>query len=223
MKEVKESKELVFGLHDGSLFTLGLLSGLTGAGVIMSTAGLVGGVHVLTGSIAIGLVTYTSSQSHKAYRQAIYEFERAEIEEHPAREKERVHEALAKKGLRGKALSVATDEITDEKDHWANFFVEQRFGLANAKERSPITQALIITGSFFLAGIFVLLPFLLLSQPYAIILSVLLALGVTCFAGVQKTRFTHRHPILSGVESAIITALVAVFGFVGGAVLATVF
>ncbi len=219
MQEVKESKELTFGLYDGALVTLGLLSGLTGAGIATATLGLVGAVSVASGGLALGVVSYTAAQSHRAYTQAVYELERAEIEEHPAREKERVKEALAKKGLRGQSLREATDEITEEKDHWAHFFVEQRFGTAPEK---PMSSWLVggITGlSYAIAGLVTLAPFFVLAQPFAIILSALIALGVTVYAGVKKTVFTHRNPMLAGIESATTTAIVVAVSFVVGSLL----
>lgn len=222
MREVKESRELVFGLHDGALVSLGLLSGLTGAALAIPTVLLVGSIHVVSASLSIGLVTYASSKSHAAYKKSVYEFERAEIEEHPAREKERVKEALAKKGLRGKALREATEEVTEEKDHWATFFVEQRFGSAHENKRSPFRAATTIGASYAVAALVVLLPFFVVNQPYAIITSVLFALAVATYAGFIKTRFTHRHPLLSGIESAAVTTSVAVISFFGGSVLARV-
>lgn len=224
MREVGEAKEFVFGLHDGALVTLGLLTGLAGASISSGIVGLVGAVHVFAGSVSLGLVTYTSSKSHATHRKAAYEFERAEIHEHPAREKERVREALAKKGLRGKALSLATQEITEEKDHWANFFVEQRFGSATHHPHSPLVSSLIILLSYGVAATLVLFPFIFLPHAlYATIASTVFALGIVTYAGVQKTRFTHKNPLLSGTESALVTAIVAVISFLGGSVLASVF
>jgi len=222
MAEVRDAKEFVFGVHDGALVTVGILSGMTGAGMPSAVLTLVGAIHVFAGSIGVGLVTFTSSQSHAAYRQGVYEFERAEIQEHPAREKERVHEALAKKGLRGKALSVATEEITEEKDHWARFFIEERFGSAHEHPRSAFMSAFIIALSYACAALVALLPLFFISQPYAMSASIVLALGIVCFAGVSKTRFTHRNPIMSGLEGATTTAIVALVSFVAGSVLASV-
>lgn len=209
-------REAVFGANDGAVSTFGILSGLVGAGLSSGVIVLVGLVQMFAAGMSMGLGAYISTKSQNEYYDAVRADQREEIDSHPAREKKRVRHYLAQLGVKGKELSAAAADITEDKQHWTHFLVEERLGAAKERDPHPVVGGAVMFGAFVIAGLFPLLPFVFLSPRQGLVWSAVLALAALFAVGAAKTRFTHRNALLSGFENFLIGAVTGVVGFAVG-------
>ena len=84
------------------------------------------------------------------------------------------------------------------------------------KEHSPISAGVVMGLSYLAAGIFPLLPYLLLPVAQAIIPSVVLTLVMLFSVGVGQTHFTKRTWWKSGGEMFLVGGAAIVLGFLVG-------
>jgi VIT1/CCC1 family predicted Fe2+/Mn2+ transporter len=75
--------------------------------------------------------------------------------------------------------------------------------------------------AFGLGALAPILPYLLLPVGLAVYVSVLATAGVLFGIGVVKSRWTHVHPVASGLEILLIGAFAGVAGYFFGTVLPT--
>jgi len=77
-------------------------------------------------------------------------------------------------------------------------------------------------GSFGLASLVPILPYLLLPIQFAPIASIVLCAAVVFAIGVVKTRWTKRNPIRSGLEVVALAAFGGIAGYLFGSILPSV-
>jgi len=97
--------------------------------------------------------------------------------------------------------------------------VEKELGLVVEEGPGALQGALVMGGSFGLASLVPILPYLFLPIASAPVATLLLC-GVVVFGiGVVKTRWTKRSPVRSGLEVVALAAFAGIAGYLFGSVL----
>jgi len=97
--------------------------------------------------------------------------------------------------------------------------VEKELGLVIEEGPGALQGALVMGGSFGLASLVPILPYLFLPIASAPVASLLLC-GVVVFGiGVVKSRWTKRNPVRSGLEVVALAAFAGIAGYLFGSVL----
>ena len=209
-------RDIVFGVEDGLISTLGIVAGVSGAAVGNAIVVLAGLAGMLAGAVSMAAGTYLSTKS----QQRLYEKELAreewEIDHLRHAEVQEIRGIYAKKGFRGKALENVVKVITSDRETWLKVMMEEELGLADTRGEKPAKAAAAIALSFVPGGFVPIVPYLFLSGAAALAASVLLtAAGLFAF-GAVKGRFTMEHPLVSGLEMVCVGMLAAAVGYAIG-------
>ncbi len=209
-------REAVFGANDGVVSTFGILSGLAGAALSNQLIVLVGIVQVIAAGLSMGLGAYISTKSQNEYVSAEQEKIKSEIDVHPAREKMRLNRTLKKTGLKGERLHRVADELTKSRKAWTHFLLEDRVGMAQENLPHPVLSGAVMFLAFLIAGTIVVVPFAIINNQGALIVSATISLATLFFVGAAKTQFTHRNAWVSGMENLLIGLATGVVGYAVG-------
>src|SRR3989338_2459035 len=91
-------KEVVFGIEDGMVSTLGSITGIAIGSNNHSTVLLAGVVIISVESISMGIGSYVSNLSHEEMNRRKIKEEQEELQNFPAEEKEELYQMYLKDG-----------------------------------------------------------------------------------------------------------------------------
>lgn len=219
-KELIESRarvrELVFGIQDGLISTVGLLAGVQGATDNNSMVILTGLTSMLAGAISMAAGSYLSSSAEKE----IFDKELREAEDLAAQEPylaaEGLLKALGQEGLKKEQSYRIVKLLMQEEKTFFRTFQEKVFGLGAAEINRPLQAALVMGISFIAGALVPLLPYLALAGMQALYVSAALG-AVTLFSvGVFKGYLAGKSLLLSGFEFFLIAVGAAFIGYLIG-------
>lgn len=217
-------RELVFGVNDGIVSTVGFVFGVAGALTDHRAVLIAGFAEALAGAVSMFFGGYLSTKSQQEFFEHEIMREKREIEEMPAKEREEIRQIYRTKGFKDpKELDLVVDRITADKKIWLKCMMEEELGLILASMDSPVMVGAVV-GTAFLLGAFVpLVPFIFLGTSPALRVS-LVVTAIFLFAlGGVKTMLTRRSWIKSGLESLGIGLLAAGIGYLIGIFLRVTF
>ena len=222
-------REVVFGAQDGILSTVALVTAIAVAGgnatllvsgvsaVSSNAAVLVAGLAAaLAGMLSMGTGAYLGSRAEQDVKRAEIAREARELEESPEEEFAELVVIYQREGKTYEEARKLADEISQDKELWLNTLIEKELGISPEDAGNPIKDAFAMGGSFILAAIIPIIPYLFLSGGMAIGISVLGALCGLFVLGMGKGRLVQRSPILQGLEILGIGAVSAGIGFLLG-------
>jgi hypothetical protein len=122
-------KDVVIGMSDGLTVPFALAAGLSGAVDNVDLVVIAGIAEIAAGSIAMGLGGYLAGKTERDHYKSELRREYDEIEKVPHIEREEVREFFEGLGLSVNVQQQAVDELTKDKDRWANFMMKYELGL----------------------------------------------------------------------------------------------
>jgi len=214
-----EIREALFGMQDGVVSTLAVVStvgGATGDRFPILVAGI---ASALAGVFSMAAGEYLSSKSQREIYVAQIEKEREEVRDRPAESEAEVAYLLEAEGLSEASARRVAAELAREPAVLLKTMVEKELGLVVEEGAGALQGAIVMGASFGLASLVPILPYLILPIGTAVWASLVLC-AVTVFGiGVFKTRWTRRHPLVSGLEVVALAAFAGVAGYLFGSVL----
>ncbi|MFQ5898064.1 MAG: VIT1/CCC1 transporter family protein [Candidatus Methylomirabilia bacterium] len=212
-------REVVFGMQDGLISTVGFVAGLHGATGDNRVVLLGGVVEMVAGafSMAAGAYLSTKAEQDVLHREVAAETERFEREPYLAQEA--LLHSLEAEGLpRDKAYRIVA-LFGDERHAFLKTFREKVLGIGSLTLRVPLPGALLMGCSFAVGAIIPLIPYLVFTG-YT---SLWVAIGLACLAlfgiGVGKAFAAAQSWWRSGVEFLGIAMGAAGVGYVIGLLL----
>lgn len=216
---LSEVREAVFGVQDGLISTLAVVSTVGGATGDPFAVLVAGAASALAGVFSMSAGEYMSSKSQREIFEAQIATEAEEVEQRPAEAEAEVAFILQQEGLSRESAFRVAREMAQHKQVLLRTMVEKELGLIVEEGGSPIRGALVMGASFGFAALVPILPYLFVPVGTAVYLSVLLT-GLALFAmGGVKSRWTRRHWLPSGLEIFVLGAFAGVAGWLFGSVL----
>jgi vacuolar iron transporter family protein len=205
-------REAIFGAQDGLVSTLAVVSTVI-AGIATGLAGIF--------SMAAG--EYLSSKSHRQIALAQIAEEREKVAGRRGEVRAELAYLLEEDGLPDHEAGAVAEMVSRNPEALLRVKVEKEFGIAiEEAQGSPLQGAAVMGVAFGLGALAPILPYLLLPVRLAVYLSILATAGVLFGIGVVKARWTHAHPVASGLEILLIGAFAGIAGFFFGTVLPTI-
>ncbi|MEK7285441.1 MAG: VIT1/CCC1 transporter family protein [Chloroflexota bacterium] len=217
-----EIREALFGMQDGIVSTLAVVSTVSGATNDRFAILVAGIASALAGVFSMGAGEYLSSKSQREIFDAQVEKERQEVEERPGESQAEVAYMLEQEGLSEPAAKRVVAELAREPNVLLRTMVEKELGISLEGGRGALHGALIMGASFGLAAIVPIVPYLVLPVPTAVPASVALSAAVLFAIGVVKSRWTRRDPIRAGLEIVLLAAFAGIAGFFFGSLLPSI-
>ncbi|SDW72709.1 Predicted Fe2+/Mn2+ transporter, VIT1/CCC1 family [Ruegeria halocynthiae] len=200
-------RDVIYGGIDGSVTTFAIVAGVAGAGLSPFVIVALGLANVLADGFSMAAGNYSGTKAELDNIRRIRAIEERHISLYPGGERREVREILAQKGLSGRVLDQATDEITSDQDNWINLMIESEYGLGSV-DPNPIKAAMATFLAFLVAGLIPLLPFLL-SVEHAFATSAWMTGGMFFAIGAIKSRWSLAPWWRSGGETLLIGGLAA--------------
>ena len=216
-----EIREAIFGMQDGIVSTLAVVStvgGATGDRYPILVAGI---ASALAGVFSMAAGEYLSSKSQREIYVAQIQKEREEVRDRPQEAEAEVAYMLEQEGLSEAAAKRVAGELATKPDVLLKTMVEKELGLVVEEGHSALQGALIMGAAFGLASLVPLIPYVFLPVGSAFIGSVVFSAVVLFAIGVLKSRWTKRNPLLSGAEIVALAAFAGIAGYLFGSVLPT--
>jgi len=214
-----EIREALFGMQDGLVSTLAVVStvgGATGERYPIVVAGIASG---LAGVFSMAAGEYLSSKSQREIYLAQIDNEREEVRDRPDEAQAEVAFLLESEGLPAESARRVAAELAREPKVLLKTMVEKELGLVVEEGHGPLQGAIIMGASFGLASFVPILPYLLLPATGAVWVSLILSALVVFGIGAVKTRWTKRNPIGSGLEVVALAAFAGIAGYFFGSLL----
>ena len=210
------AREFVFGIQDGLISTVGLLSGVSAATQSRATVVLTGIAAAVTGALSMATGSYLSSRTEKEiFEKELLDQERLAADQ-PHLAQEALLESLTAEGLARPTAYRVVQAMSRHRDLLLRTVQEKVLGLGTADISNPLAACLVMFLSFAIGAAIPLLPFLLLPLSLALpacwIASVVVLLGV----GVFKGALTGKPLVRSGLEFAAIALGSAAVGWLLG-------
>jgi VIT1/CCC1 family predicted Fe2+/Mn2+ transporter len=213
-------REFVFGIQDGLISTVGLLSGVSAATASRSLVVITGLAAAVTGGISMAAGSFLSSLTERNLLQKELADQEQLAAEQPYLAQEALLETLAAEGLARPAAYRVVKTLAGHQDLLLRTMQEKVLGLGSAELAHPVRAGLVMFGSFVAGSAVPLLPYLLgltrfaLAVSWAASVATLLAVGV--FTGV----LTRRPRLRSGLQFASVALGAAAVGWLVGTLFA---
>jgi vacuolar iron transporter family protein len=219
-KELIESRarirEFVFGIQDGLMSTLGLLTGVQGATESTAVVIIAGLTAMFSGAISMAAGSYLSSSAEKDIFDK--ELRDAEVlaEKEPYLAAEGLLKALNQEGLAREQSYSIVKLLLRQQGVFLSTFQEKVFGLGSAEINRPLQAALVMAVSFIVGALVPIVPYLVVKGTSALYVSITLSAAALFAVGVFKGFLAGKSPIVSGLQFFVIAVGAALAGYLIG-------
>jgi VIT1/CCC1 family predicted Fe2+/Mn2+ transporter len=214
-------RPVVFGANDGLVSNLALVMGVAGANPEPSVIVLAGIAGLIAGAFSMGVGEYISVQSQRELLDYQVAFQRKQLREAPAQEREILRRIYRDRGFSPEEADRFVEAVFDEPDHAVRLLIFEEVGLDERSIGSPIAAAV---GSFlaFTSGAFVpLLPYLVASGSPAFAASLSFSLVALALLGVGISRLTRRPTFYSALRQVLLGGVAAAVTYAVGSLIGT--
>jgi VIT1/CCC1 family predicted Fe2+/Mn2+ transporter len=210
------AREFVFGVQDGLLSTIGLLSGVSAATQNRSIVVLTGVAAAVTGGLSMATGSYLAARTEKEiFEKELLDQARLAADE-PYLAREALLESLTADGLDRPAAYRVVKTLAQREDLLLRTVQEKVLGLGTADLSRPFAAGAVMFLSFVVGAAVPLLPYLLAVGTTALAASWTLSVAALLGVGVFKGILTRRPLLRSGVEFAGVALGSALVGWVVG-------
>lgn len=209
-------REVVFGLEDSFVSTMGAVSGIAvGSGEIQAVL-LAGIVLVAVEALSMSAGSYLSSKAATELYQERASQDASRVLAERLTDTETLKQFFTRKGLSAKEVSLVNAVVMKERKMWLKEVQRCEYKMSPAVGDTPLVAALIM-GAFYLAGgILVLIPYVLLPLALALPAALLLTVTLLFFLGVWKASLAGINRIQSGMEMMAVSLGAALIGMAIG-------
>ena len=207
-------REVIFGMNDGLVTTIGFLAGVTGSISDSRIILLAGMVEVVAGAFSMSIGGYLATKSQREFFHSEIEREKWEIERMPEKEAQEVREIYRDMGFNRVEQDMIVNRVTSDKELLLRFMKREELGLIDEHFDDPSKVAVTMGLSFLGGSLPPILPYFFIGTPnHAILMAIFLSVLFLFFAGVVKTRLTKVNPFKSGLEMTFLGVLAAGVGY----------
>ncbi len=218
LEKRRSIREIVFGVQDGILTTLGIITGVGVAEGDRSAVFISGFLALLAGALSMGVGEYLGSKSEREVVQATIDMEKREMAEDPQGEFAEQVAYYKLKGFSAEEAEMIVKRLTQHPEIYLYEMVRDEFGIDPREAQGSGLRAPVAIGGSFAVGS--LVPILAFMLPFSILASTLTSLlfalvglfAVGYFAGT----LSERNPLRKGVEVALFGCGVFIISYIAG-------
>jgi len=207
-------REVIFGMNDGLVTTIGFLAGVTISISEMRFVLLAAIAEIVAGALSMTIGAYLSTKSQREFFQYEVELERWEIEKTPEKEAQELREIYKEMGFSGTEQDIIVKRVAADKELMLRIMKREELGLMDEHLDDPTKVAFTMGISFLGGSLPPLLPYFFIGNPStAIWVAIFVSVLFLFVAGVAKTRLTMVNPWKSGLEMTFLGVLASAVGF----------
>lgn len=206
-------RELIFGLEDSLVSTLGVVVGV-GAGTQDAKVVMLSGiVLVIVEALSMAAGSFISSKSHRQMLQQAIAEEEHEIETEPERETEELRGMYLARGFTEEETAMIVRRVTSDKKLWLEEMMAKELKINSTDLEAPKKNAVVMFLSYLAGGVVPIVPFVFLDVPRAMVVGTVLTLAALFAVGFTKGRVLAHDGWKSGTELVVISAAAALIGY----------
>ena len=211
-------RQVVFGMQDGILTTLGIVTGVGSASIDRSTILITGLLSMLVGAMSMGVGEYLGGKAEREVVQSAIEIEAREMEDKPAAEFAEQLAYYKLKGFTDEEALMNVRRLQKNPDIWLHEMVRDEFGIdLREADNDGLRPVFAMAGSFAIGASLPVLSYLLpLPLGSALWLSLFTAVVALFTIGAFAGNLAGRNPILTGLEIVAFGAAVFAISWAAG-------
>ena len=210
----------VFGVMDGLVSNIALLSGVAGGHVSTHTIVLTGFAGLAAGSVSMATGEYVSVSSQSELIQAEIDVEKAELADSPVAEEAELAALYRARGLSPELAAEVARQLSADPDQVWRVHAREELGVDPDDLPSPYTAAGSSFVAFVIGALVPLLPYLLGAQT--LLWSLILTAIALFAAGTAVSAFTTRGWAFSGTRQLALGAFAAAVSYGVGLIVGSV-
>lgn len=209
-------REVVFGMEDGMVSTLGSITGIAAATGNHFTVILAGFVIICVESISMAVGSFLSSKSEKEIDEHKLHEERAEIQKYPEEEEKELVEMYVNDGWPQELATQMAAVARENPDMMLTEMAYRELGIIPGNLENPLKNGLFMFVSYIIGGLVPLIPYIVLPIHSAVPISIVVTLVGLFILGAVTTKFSKRSWWKSGLEMLALAAFAAAVGYAVG-------
>jgi vacuolar iron transporter family protein len=209
-------REVVFGMEDGMVSTLGAITGIalaTGESFFVLLSGC---VIISVESISMGVGAYISSKTESDTHKRKLKEEHIEITDFPEEERNELEKIYIRDGWPNKLAKTMADTASKDKDLFLTEMAYHELYITPDKMTDPGKKGISMFVSYIIGGIIPLTSYFIFETSTAVVFSIIITLIGLFLLGVATTKFSKRVWWKAGLELLILAGLASVVGYVVG-------
>lgn len=220
-------REMVFGMQDALLATVGLVAGVDGATQQNSRVVVFAGLsHLVAGAVSMGAGEYLSSAAQARVTRAAAEAADHDVAAEPYVAQEGVLAALEEEGLDRAAAYRVVELLSRSRVALTTMFQAKALGInpgdTESGGREALVGALVMAASFAVGAILPVIPYLLTGGVAALVLSVGIAALAIFGVGAAIGRLSEDNPLRAALEFSAIAVGAGGIGYMAGLLISAV-
>ena len=209
-------REVVFGLEDSFVSTMGTVSGIAvGSGDIRAVL-LAGIVLVTVEALSMAAGSYLSSKAATELYDERARQDASRVLSERLTDTETLKQFFHRKGLSVKEVALVNEVVMKERKMWLKEVQRCEYKMSPAVGDTPFAAALIMGIFYLTGGALVLLPYAVLPIALALPAALLLTVTMLFFLGVWKASLAGVNRVQSGMEMVAVSLGAALIGMVIG-------
>lgn len=216
-------RELVFGLEDGLVSTLGAVAGVAAGTEDSRIVVLSGLVLIAVEALSMAAGSYLSNKSHREMLEKRIEDERKEIEEKPEEEAEELRVMYRQRGFNEDETSILVKRITADKELWLEEMMAKELRIGAGDLEEPTARAFVMGMAYVVGGAIPVLPFLLMPVGVALPVAITATIASLFAVGFAKATATGCSRWKGGMEMVVVASAAAVIGYAIGSFVGSLF
>ncbi|MFA6520427.1 MAG: VIT1/CCC1 transporter family protein [Candidatus Paceibacterota bacterium] len=212
-------KEVVFGIEDGMVSTLGSITGIAIGSNNHSIVILAGIVIISVESISMGIGSYLSNISHEEMNKRKIEEEKEELRDFPEEEKEELYQMYLVNGWPKDLAREMSEAASKNETLILQEMTMHELNIPGDQESISIKGGVFMFFSYILGGVIPLLPYFILSTKDAIATSIVITLIGLFALGMGTAKFTKQPLLKASFRVLILGGIALAVGLVAGILL----
>lgn len=209
-------KEVVFGMEDGMVSTLGAITGIAIGSNNHAIVILAGVVIISVESISMGIGSYLSNSSQEEMEQRKIQEEMEELKEFPKEEKEELYQIYLKDGWSKNLAVQMSEEASKNEKLILKEMIVHELKIPDDKNSISIKGGFYMFFAYVIGGIIPLFSYLILPIESALPISIGITLLGLFGLGMSTTKFTKQPLLKSGLKILFMGGIALIVGLIAG-------
>jgi vacuolar iron transporter family protein len=218
LERSRSVREIVFGMQDGILTTLGIIVGVGEASGARTEVFLSGFLAMLAGALSMAVGEYLGAKSEREVVLAAIALEKSEMASDPQGEFAEQVAYYMMKGFSAEESQMIVRRLTQHPDIYLYEMMRDEFGIdPREAEGADLRGPLAMGGSFVLGSLLPILAFALpVSMETSSFLALVLAVLGLFSVGFYAARNTDRSGVMKGLEIVAFGVVVFIASYLAG-------
>ena len=209
-------REIVFGIEDGMVSTLGSLMGVAVGSGNPKIVILTGIVVISVESISMGIGSYLSNRSEEEMEVKEIEEEKEELENFPTKERKELYDTYRKDGWSEELANKMTEEASQNEKLFLKEMIVHELKISNSQKSVSVKGGVAMFFAYVFGGAIPLFSFFLLPIESAIYFSIIVTLLGLFLLGTGTAKITKRPILKSSFRMLIIGGIALCAGVIAG-------